>query len=50
MLDTYDDKQQLEMTMQLKTLLQLLMLVNYLNLFHHLLMVVNDDLNEYLDF
>jgi hypothetical protein len=50
MLDTYDDKQQLGMTMQLKMLLQLLMLVNYLNLFRHLLMVVNDDLNEYLDF
>jgi len=49
-LDTYDDKQQLEMTMQLKMLLQLLMPVNYLNLFRHLLMVVNDDLNEYLDF
>jgi hypothetical protein len=38
------------MTRQLKMLLQLLMRVNYLNLFRHLLMGVNDDLNEYLDF
>jgi hypothetical protein len=42
MLDKYDDKQQLEMTKQLMKQLQLLMLLNYLNLYHHLYLV-NDD-------
>jgi len=42
MLDKYDDKQQLVMTKQLKMQLQLLMLLNYLNLFHHVYLV-NDD-------